>query len=585
MSRPKQSARSRIFRTTAFCALMLGSSVSVTWYSPYLRPYSLSLLGLVGSLLLAAALCRVPAWQSLGRWLADRATAPNPWILAAIFLWGGLAPLAVLFWILDPIPHIPDGFAYLYQAKLFSLGKLWATPPALPEFFPAPWSVTLDGKVFSVFPPGWPILLSLGVKANAPWLINPMLGALALWAMWHLWCELFDAKRANLALILCALSPFFLFMSASFLSHSASLLASSVFALSFLKGIRKGSLRWGVLAGVAIGFHIVVRPIAALFVFVPMVSFFALFRRSRASWKITACSLVGSGLGAAGYLGYNRLLVGAWGTPPLYFLSPANRYGFGPDIGLPWASSFQTPGHGLWRALVNLNFNAAVMNNDLFGWPLASLAFLFVCLLFGRLAWQHRLCAGIIAAFVTCYAGYWYNGVAFGARFYYCLIPYLAILTVEGIRILPNLLSTTLSRVSEPQARSFVSGTLIFFTLYGLLVYIPRVSLWGPYSNQRKISMHLYHEIEEQTQKGDLVLVESGSDERYNPLFIKNDIAIEDSPVIYAWDRGAESNARLLAHFPERRVLRWRYPIERLKEAAPLARFKRHGSPPSIDAR
>ena len=562
-------------RGTVFLGFMLFCSVSLNWYSPYIRPYALSLLGLFGALTASALLFRIDAWQALcERWLSavDRMESRAIGLLIAA---ASLIPIATAAFVLDPIPHIPDGYAYLFQARLFTLGQLWADAPTHPEFFPAPWSLTLENRVFAVFPPGWPLLLALGVVAGATWLVNPVLGGLSLYTLHHLWRELFDRTRANRALALCLLSPFYLFMSASFMSHNASLLASALFVLGFLRGVRKNSLAWGAVAGLAIGFQILVRPVSAAFIWFPVVTWFALFRRSRAGWRITTCSIAGSGLGTMGYSVYNRLLVGEWGVPPLYYMTPANRYGFANDIGLPWASSFPTPGHDLWRAMLNFNFNAVVMNNDLFGWPMASLGFAVFCLLSGRLAWQHRLCASVILAFVVSYAGYWYNGVAFGARFYYCLLPYLAILTVEGARIASLLLPTRVPGFDRPRARTFVIGLVFFFSLYGTFVYTPRVALTDPYWNQRKISYELYEELEKFVQPGDLVLVETDSDERYNPVFDKNSIDIETSPIIYARDLGDAANAKLIQQFPERRVVRWRYPIERLDEERALVRIRK----------
>jgi hypothetical protein len=109
-----------------------------------------------------------------------------------------------------------------------------------------------------------------------------------------------------------------------------------------------------------------------------------------------------------------------------------------------------------------------------------------------------------------------------------------------------------------------------------MFLYIPRTALTAPYWNQRKISFELYEELDSVVQPGDLVLVDADSDERYNPVFVKNEIRIDQGPVIYAWDRSDAVRAQLLAQFPDRRVVRWRYPIERLAEQTPSAQLRRH---------
>jgi hypothetical protein len=569
----KTSARTT--RVVALGALMLLSSLSIQWYSPYIRPYSHAAVGLILALGVAWLMSRSTGWRTRLDHLSKRVANLTTTERYALYGWAFVAPVLLSQFVLDPIPHIPDGFAYLYQAKLFAAGQLFAESPAVPEAFPAPWSVDLDGRVFTVFPPGWSGLLAFGVVTGLTAFVNPAIGALSIVVMWHLWSELFDSKRANFALVLCVLSPFYLFMSAGFMSHNASLLASSAFALAFVRGSRSGSLIWGAVAALSIAFQILVRPVSALFVFAAVVGFFAIARRSAASWKLTFCAAVGGGIGTAIYGIYNRALVGEWGVPPLYFLTPANRFGFGDDIGLPWSTSFPTPGHDVIRAALNLNFNMAVMNHDLFGWPLVSLLFVFVALLFTRLSWQHGLCAATIAGAVVIYAGYWYNGVAFGARFYYCLLPYLVMLTVEGIRATPDVLRSFSSRLNVDRTRAFIATAVIAFMAYGMFFYIPRTALTAPYWNQRKISFELYEELDSVVQPGDLVLVDADSEERYNPLFVKNEIRIEQSPVVYAWDRNDAVRAQLLAQFPDRRVVRWRYPIERLAEQTASAQLRR----------
>ena len=565
-------------RTLAFASFMAFASISLQWYSPYIRPYTLSILGLVAALAGSALLCRVPRWQrQCDTWLSTVDSMSR----RARFGWmafGTVVPLLLCLFVLDPIPHIPDGYAYLFQATLFTQGRLWALAPAIPEAFPAPWSVTMDDRVFAVFPPGWPLALAPGVAIGAPWLVNPLLGGASLAAIHALLDRLADRRVANRGLVLCATSPFYLFMSASFMSHNASLLASTLFALGFLRvagGNESRAKLWGSVSALGIGFQILVRPVSAAFIWFPWVAAFFLFRRRRESLRAIAWSIGGAIAGTLLYGAYNRQLVGEWGVPPLYHLAPENRYGFGDDIGIAWASSFPTPGHDLYRALLNLNFNTVVMNNDLFGWPMTSLLFVAVCLFAARLAWPQRLALAVVASFVVSYAGYWYNGVAFGARFYYCLLPYLALLTVAGAGFARDRIREIFPTISPEVSRSFVIGCVLAFSAYGALVYVPRVALTAPYWNQRKISDALYSELDARVRPGDLVLVETDSDERYNPAFIRNHFDIEDGEILYAWDRGEEANAALLARYPERRVVRWRYPIERLPEQEAHTQLRR----------
>src|SRR5262249_3703036 len=153
--------------------------------------------------------------------------------------------------------------------------------------------------------------------------------------------------------------------------------------------------------------------------------------------------------------------------------------GFGDDIGVNW-DTFDTPGHNPWRALINLNFNAAVMSQDLFGWPLSSLLFAVVFLLFGRMNAAHRLSAIIVGAVIVAYVLFWYHGVCYGARFYFCLMPQLLVFTIEGIREVPRTLARYLSWPGPLLHRGVVASVLLSCA-FGWLVYVPKVSLLGPY--------------------------------------------------------------------------------------------------------
>src|SRR5205085_7493720 len=102
-------------------------------------------------------------------------------LIAAIFL---VEALFVHFLLAQRFPLSGDDYSYLYQAKLFASGKLYAEDPiynaSLP-FYDCIETYCLrdyQGHRFSKYPPGWPALLALGAKLHVPWLVDPILGAL-----------------------------------------------------------------------------------------------------------------------------------------------------------------------------------------------------------------------------------------------------------------------------------------------------------------------------------------------------------------------------------------------------------------------
>jgi hypothetical protein len=107
-------------------------------------------------------------------------------LVSAIFL---LEALFVYFVLTQRYPISGDDYSYMYQAKLFASGKLYAEDPlydpALPLYDCVETYCLKDdqGHRFSKYPPGWPALLAVGVKLRVPWLVDPLLGALLVFLM------------------------------------------------------------------------------------------------------------------------------------------------------------------------------------------------------------------------------------------------------------------------------------------------------------------------------------------------------------------------------------------------------------------
>jgi hypothetical protein len=277
---------------------------------------------------------------------------------------------------------------------------------------------------------------------------------------------------------------------------------------------------------------------------------------------IGGLTLSGTGLalGAALYVSYNRIIMGEWFLQPLNLVSSAHRLGFGPDIGLNW-DTFDTPGHTPWRALLNLNFNLAVLSQDLFGWPLSSLLFVIAFWTIGRDRSDYLLSGLIMLTVVGAYTLYWYHGVAFGARFYFCLLPHLLISTVKGIEsVLALLAKWTPHALEHTMARAVWASVGLSFA-FGWLVYVPKVGLLGPYHDQRGINSGLYRFVERQGLASAIVFVRVPRQNLFGPAFIANDVPPWSSSVLFALDRGA-ANQWLIDRFPQRSVHYFSYAPE-----------------------
>jgi len=314
---------------------------------------------LLAFLIPALFLARSAAWCRFLDRLAGLWDRHDRHVLPLVCALGLAASLFACFVILNPLPHVADSYSYLFQAKVFASGKLFAADPGLAAF-DIPWTVKHQGRGFSQYSPGWPLLLALGVLAHAPALVNPLAGLLSYIVIFLLVQEMAGRRYAKLAVLFCLLSPFYLFLSASFMSHTSFLLFSSLSAFCFVRGMMRSSYRWTALAGFPAGFALLIRPADGLVMWLAMSAYF-LFKKRRRSIGPIASTLVGVGTGVLVLLVYNRLLVGQWFVSPFSMMGSVNQYGFGPGIGDPeWGDNFDAPGHTPWRSLLNLNLNLAL---------------------------------------------------------------------------------------------------------------------------------------------------------------------------------------------------------------------------------
>jgi hypothetical protein len=82
--------------------------------------------------------------------------------------------------VFEHLPHSEDEVAYLFQARVFAQNRLVVPTPRYWQAFWTPFVVDFQGQRFGKYAPGWPFLLSFGVRLNAPWLVNALLATFTL---------------------------------------------------------------------------------------------------------------------------------------------------------------------------------------------------------------------------------------------------------------------------------------------------------------------------------------------------------------------------------------------------------------------
>jgi 4-amino-4-deoxy-L-arabinose transferase-like glycosyltransferase len=192
-----------------------------------------------------------------------------------------------------------------------------------------------QGQRFGKYPPGWPALLAIGVLTGTPWLVNPVLAALALYLVYRLGHTLYDRQTGLLAAALGLLSPLFLVLSGSFLSHLASLVWLLLFSLWFVWTVQGRGRRFALGAGLALGMAFLTRSLTAVAYAVP----FAVYSLGQLLRGVQRCRshylwiAIGAATVAVLLPVYQWAVTGDPWLNPYLLWWPYDRLGFGPGIG------------------------------------------------------------------------------------------------------------------------------------------------------------------------------------------------------------------------------------------------------------
>jgi len=389
-------------------------------------------------------------------------------VLSLLCLGFFLAAGLFSYFALDHIPHVQDSIAQLFQAKIFLTGALTAPTPEHREFFEYMNMIISNEAWYSQYLPGHALLLAAGLCLKAPWLVNPLLGGLSVALVYKIAGNCYrDLRIPYVSAALFALSPFVLFMSASFMNHTPTMFFLLVFVYCYTVMAEEHSWQAAVLAGLALGYALITRPLTACAVGLPFAVDLArmLWKRPRLPAKTGLAA--GAGVCVCGLvmLLYNHLTNGS----PLVFGYQVHHSA----LGFLGSSQFGPP-HSLLRGLVNTNNNLVALNTYLFAWPLPGLVFVFIVLLPGvkKNRWD-RLFALSGLSLVAAYFFYYYQDLCFGPRFFFSMVPLLAVLSARGIVAAQNLLAKISPHRQKADAAVFV--ILLCCILYMLCFSMPRL--------------------------------------------------------------------------------------------------------------
>jgi len=384
--------------------------------------------------------------------------------------------------VLDGIPHIQDSVMYVYQAKTYAAGRI-ANPPLPSQHF---WYQHLypgENETWGIFPPGWPLILAVGLIFRMPWLVNPFLHSLNVVLIYYLGRMVFGRRTGLIASVLAILSPFMRIMGANYMAHTSELFFMLILWYSGILFQRREKRVWAVTAGVALGMLALIRPLTAVFLGVPVwgLYFMPLLLLSRVKCNRKTCTsiIISAGVAAAFVLlllSYNLALTGEFlmfpSTKYYQIANPdrlgCNKIGFGADRGCIWNYFTGEYGHGISDALRSIKFNVSWLNHILFGWPVTSLIFIPLGFM---IAPKRRLAvtlAVLTLLLIFGYSLYWNRGTCYGPRYYYAATPFLLYLTAIGLDWTAKYFSRF--GLSRNASTAIILGVLFAWSLF---VYVP----------------------------------------------------------------------------------------------------------------
>jgi hypothetical protein len=183
-----------------------------------------------------------------------------------------LLTLLVSFHTLQKFPNSADEYAYIHQAETLSEGKLWQPAHPLTDFFHFNHIAQKDGKMVGRFPPGWPLVLSTAfILGLPPFIVNPLLGLLALILFYTFSRYVYSKQVAVWALISLAITGYFIFNSASFFSHTSCMLFALGFVYCINRDEKNVSIGYRLLAGAFLGMLVISRYFTAVLIFLPFI--------------------------------------------------------------------------------------------------------------------------------------------------------------------------------------------------------------------------------------------------------------------------------------------------------------------------
>lgn len=422
-----------------------------------------------------------------------------------------------------------DEYVYLYQAETLSEGRLWNPSPPLEDFFLYSHIAQQDGISVGRFPPGWPLLLSIPfVLGFPPFLLNPILGCIALILFYSFSKRYYGERVAIWSVASLAMTSFFIFNAASYFSHTACLLFVLGFVYCLYLSLDRRSAAFALLAGAFLGATVITRYLNAVLIFLPVFAYLVFHFKWR---SVRTLFLIG--IGALPFIAfltwYNFKITGNGLLPVTVWADPREGLGFGVRGHTP----VEGVEHFIRRVLLFLY------------WCSPALLILYAVYLFHKLRHKverflHPEDYFVLMMMIGYFFYYHIGGNQYGPRFWLEGLPFLILFVVK---------KTFDARSKWPMA------LLLAGLIYGL-VKMPYII--GREKRIVEERMDIYDQVKQAGINNAVVLVTShtGIIRPMGQLDLSRNALDYNGDVIYVLDLG-DRNREVIRHYPNRSIYRY----------------------------
>ncbi len=385
-----------------------------------------SALALLATVLLAVLTRGRIVDAALRGWRILMAAPPAAFAAAGATLFASLALLTCLV-VFDGNPRNVDGFAQLFQARIFQAGRTWAAPPAELANFATLQMILGPDRWYAQYPYGQSLLLAGSLSLGAWWLHVAPLAALFALAVYRVarWCA--DEAVARLSLLLLSASPFVVAVAGSEMSHLAAATLGMGAAAAAAATDRRPLLT-GALAGAALGLMTAFRPLDAIAAAAPVAIILAWTTRRIPA--LAGAALAGT-LATLPTLWYNAATTGHWRTFGYTALwGPQHSLGFH-DV--PWGVPLTFA-----RAVARSGLDLHQLNLYLFDATVPALVVIAAGFALGRrsLTARDAVPLAAAAALTGLLFFYWHRDVFYGPRFLYGIAGWCVVLFARAMVLL-----------------------------------------------------------------------------------------------------------------------------------------------------